>query len=426
MPRGWRSSQSSGAEGVVRRHRPDHLIALFTGIIMLAGLVMIYAIGPQRANVLNTIFGYEYSDTYFVIKQGVSFILAVSSFIFAATFPYKWVFKNATSILGAGFILCAALAIAGWAGLSLAIDANGAVRWISLGPLGSLQPAEVLKLGILVYLGAFLAKKVKEGKINDWHETLMPVTVVTALAMLFVVVIQKDLGTGISLLSIIISMIFVAGLSKKNMGKILLFTVAAGIVFVVSAPHRVDRMLTYLKGDDTSTVDAGSYHIQHAKIALGSGGFFGLGIGKSVQASGYLPEAINDSIFAIFGETFGFVGSMALVALFVALLMRILRVVDSLADLRLKYLAAGVFGWLASHVILNIAAMIGILPLTGITLPLMSYGGTSMIFVTAALGLVYQASRYTVHPSRIKEAQHEDSGSRRGVGRTRHSSRRSS
>lgn len=426
MARGWRSSQSLRAEGVVRRHRPDHLIALFTGIIMLIGLVIIYAIGPQRANVLNSIFGYDYSDTYFVIKQGVSFLLAVSSFVFFATLPYKWVFKNATSILGLGFILCTLLAVAGWAGMSLAIDANGAVRWISLGPLGSLQPAEVLKLGVLVYLAAFLAKRVKEGKMNDWPQTLMPASIVTGLALVFIVIIQKDLGTGISLLSIVISMFFVAGLNRKNIGKLLLITVFAGLVFVVSAPHRVDRMLTYLKGDDTSTVDAGSYHIQHAKIALGSGGFFGLGIGKSVQASGYLPEAINDSIFAIFGETFGFVGSMALVALFVALLMRMLKVMDGLIDLRLKYLAAGVFGWLGSHVILNIAAMIGILPLTGITLPLMSYGGTSMIFITAAIGLVYQASRYTVHPSRIKEAQHEDSSSRRGVGRTRHSSRRSS
>src|SRR5690606_23672963 len=136
--------------------------------------------------------------------------------------------------------------------------------------------------------------------------------------------------------------------------------------------------------------------------------------------------AINDSIFAIFGETFGFVGSIALIALFVALLMRILKVMDGLIDLRLKYLSAGVFGWLGSHVILNIAAMIGILPLTGITLPVMSYGGTSMIFIPAALGLVYQASRYTVHASRIKETQqYENSGSRRGVGRTRHSGRRS-
>jgi cell division protein FtsW (lipid II flippase) len=182
--------------------------------------------------------------------------------------------------------------------------------------------------------------------------------------------------------------------------------------------------MTYLQGDSTTTEDADAYHVQHAKIAIGSGGFWGVGIGNSVQASGYVPEAINDSIFAIIGETFGFIGTVALLALFVALLMRLLGVMDYLVDYRLKLLAAGVFGWLGAHVILNIAAMIGIFPLTGITLPLLSYGGTSMIFITAALGLVFQLSRYTVHPSRIKEVTHEDTRSRRGVGRTRYASRR--
>ncbi len=144
-----------------------------------------------------------------------------------------------------------------------------------------------------------------------------------------------------------------------------------------------------------------------------------------MQASGYVPEAINDSIFAIIGETFGFIGTVALLALFVALLMRLLSVMDGLIDYRLKLLAAGVFGWLAAHVILNIAAMIGIFPLTGITLPLLSYGGTSMIFITAALGLIFQLSRYTTDPSRIKEVTNENSRSRRGVGRTRYAGRRS-
>jgi cell division protein FtsW len=174
--------------------------------------------------------------------------------------------------------------------------------------------------------------------------------------------------------------------------------------------------VTFLKGDSSSTEDAGSYHIEHAKIAIGSGGFFGVGIGNSVQATGYLPEAINDSVFAIMGETFGFVGLVAILGLFVALLMRILKVMDHLVDIRLKLLVAGVFGWLGAHVILNVASMIGIFPLTGITLPLLSFGGTSMIFIAAALGLVFQLSRYTVHTSRLKEASYEDSHSRRGIG----------
>ncbi len=220
-------------------------------------------------------------------------------------------------------------------------------------------------------------------------------------------------------------MLFVAGINKKIMAIAFGGLLAAGLIMVVTAPHRVARVATFLQGDNTSTEDEGAYHIQHAKIAIGSGGFWGVGIGNSVQATGYVPEAINDSVFAILGETFGFVGLVALIAVFVALLMRLLRLMDHLVDIHLKLLAAGVFGWFGAHVILNIAAMIGIFPLTGITLPLLSFGGTSMLFMAAALGLMFQLSRFTIHTSRLKEAnKDEDSSSRRGVRRTRHSSRR--
>jgi len=430
MEQGWRRQRSASPSGsgsvVVRKHRPDHLIALYAGMLMLIGLVLIYAIGPQRANVLNSVFGYDYSDTYFFVKQLVSFVLAVGSFVFFAMLPYKWVTRYATQLLILGLLASVILAIAAWAGLPIVQTANGATRWFDFGPLGTLQPAEVLKFGVLAYVAVFLAKKAKEGPVNDWKNTLYPVMAVTSLSLLLIVVVQKDLGTGIALAAIVFSMLFIAGLSWRNVAVLSGALLVIGLLLIVSAPHRMERVMTYLQGDSSTTQDDGTYHIQQAKIALGSGGLFGVGIGESVQASGYLPEAINDSIFAVFGETFGFVGTMALIVLFVALLMRMLRVMDRLADLRLKLLVAGVFGWFGAHVILNIAAMIGIFPLTGITLPLLSYGGTSMVFMTAALGLVYQLSRYTVHESRIKEETHDDSRSRRGVGRTRNASRRSS
>jgi cell division protein FtsW len=427
MQQGWRQRRNTGDRGeVVRKHHPDRLIVVFTLILMLIGLLMMYAIGPQRANLLNSVFGYEYSDTYFFIKQFISFLLAGTAFIIMAKLPYEWVLKYGGKVLIAGFIACVLLAIAGWAGLGIAQATNGATRWFNLGPLGSIQPAEILKLGLLLYLAVFLGIRYKQALINDIKRTLFPVAILGGLALLIVIVIQKDLGTGIAITAIVTSMLFVAGISKKMVFGLIGLLLAAGLILIVTSPHRIERVATYLQGDNTSTSDDESYHIQHAKIAIGTGGFFGVGIGKSVQASGYLPEALNDSIFAVMGEMFGFIGLVAIIALFVALLMRLLGVMDHLVDIRLKLAAAGVFGWIGSHVILNIAAMIGIFPLTGITLPLLSYGGTSMIFVTAALGFIYQLSRYTVHPSRIKEEDNEDSRSRRGVGRTRHASRRSS
>ncbi len=427
MQPGWRQRRNRGDGGeVVRKHHPDRLIIVFSLILMLIGLLMMYAIGPQRANLLNSVFGYEYSDTYFFVKQFISFLLAGAAFAVMARLPYEWVLKNGSKVLIAGFIACALLAIAGWAGLGIAQATNGATRWFNLGPLGSIQPAEILKFGLLLYLAVFLGIRYKQGMINNLKETLVPVGILTGLALLIVIVIQKDLGTGIAITAIVATMLFVAGISKKLIVGLFGILLVAGLLLIVTSPHRMERVATYLQGDNTSTSDDESYHIQHAKIAIGSGGFAGVGIGKSVQASGYLPEALNDSIFAVMGEMFGFVGLVAIMALFVALLMRLLGAMDHLVDIRLKLAAAGVFGWIGSHVILNIAAMIGIFPLTGITLPLLSYGGTSMIFVTAALGFIYQLSRYTVHPSRIKEEEHEDSRSRRGLGRARHASRRSS
>ena len=426
MAQGWGQRRNTGDRGeVVRKHHPDRLIVVFTLILMLIGLLMMYAIGPQRANLLNSVFGYEYSPTYFFIKQFISFLLAGAAFVAMSKIPYDWVLKNGSKILILGFVACGLLAIASVAGLSIAQGTNGATRWFNLGALGSIQPAEILKLGLLLYLAVFLGIRHKQGLINDVKQTLIPTGILTGLALLIVIVIQKDLGTGIAVTAIVASMLFVAGISKKMVITIIGVLIAAGLLLIFTSPHRIERVGTYLQGDNTSTSDDSAYHIQHAKIAIGSGGFFGVGIGSSVQASGYLPEALNDSIYAVMGEMFGFVGLIAILGLFLALLMRLLGSMDHLVDIRLKLAVAGVFGWIAAHVILNIAAMIGIFPLTGITLPLLSYGGTSMIFVTAALGFVYQLSRYTVHPSRIKEEDHEDTRSRRGVGRTRYAGRRS-
>jgi cell division protein FtsW len=403
------------------------MIALFTGILMLLGLVTIYAIGPQRANVLNNALGSNYSDSYFFIKQIISTLLAVAAFAIAASLPYKFFVKHAWLLFIVGLASCLLLAVAALAGLPFAQEINGATRWFNLGILGSIQPAEIVKFGLMAYLAVFLGKKIKEGEINNWQQTLIPAGLMAAAALFFIVFVQKDLGTGISLIAIVITMLFVAGLNKKVGLTLLAVVVVAGCLMVFTAPHRVARIMTFLQGDSSSVEDDGAYHIQHAKIAIGSGGMNGVGIGNSVQATGYLPEAINDSVFAILGETFGFTGLVALIALFVALLMRLLRVMDHMVDIRLKLLAAGVFGWFGAHVILNIAAMIGIFPLTGITLPLLSFGGTSMLFMAVALGLVFQLSRYTVHSSQIKEdTVHENSRSRRGVGRTRYASRRRS
>jgi cell division protein FtsW len=155
-------------------------------------------------------------------------------------------------------------------------------------------------------------------------------------------------------------------------------------------------------------------------LAIGTGGFFGVGIGNSVQATGYLPESINDSVFAIMGETFGFVGLFVIIAVFGAMLIRMLKVAEHTPGRNERYYIVAVFAWTLAQVAVNIMAMTGLVPVTGITLPLLSYGGTSMIFISFAIGLVLQLSCYTSR----EVIKNEDISSRRGVGRTHYSSRR--
>ncbi len=388
----------------VRKHKPDYQILLYMWLLMMIGLVIMYAIGPQRANVLNNAYGTDfYNSTYFFIKQTISLAAALFAFTVAALFPYKLLQQHAGKILVAGFVACALLFLLGNVVHVEAITqcSLGACRWFDLGPLGGFQPAELLKFGLLLFAAGFLGARAKQGLINDMQQTLIPLGVIVAIAFIFIIGIQKDMGTGISLAAILVAILFMAGLKLRLWLGLGVIMVIVGIFFILIAPHRLDRITTFFSGDSSNVDDAGAYHIAHAKIAIGSGGLMGVGIGNSVQATGYLPEAINDSVFAIMGETFGFVGLVAILTLFTALLLRLLKVSDHLTDIRLRLIVAGVFGWLASHVVLNVGAMIGIIPLTGITLPLLSFGGTSMVFIAAALGLSYQLSRYTVFGSKL-------------------------
>lgn len=433
---GRREHQSARAVDVVagqRRHRPDYRITLFMGLLMLIGVIVMYAIGPARANLLNSLNGTSfYTGNYFVIKQLSALAIAAVAFVLMATIPFATLQKYGWRLVQIGFALCALLFVAG--NLlhidKIATNTLGAYRWFNLGPLGSLQPAEALKFALLIYMSGFLGRRYQEGKINSLRETVYPMAAVAAVALFVVIVLQKDMGTGIAMGSMIAAMFIVSTMKWRLLGRIGLACVALGIIAIISAPHRMERIATFFSGDSAATDSAQStdnnYQIKNAMIALGSGGMFGRGIGRSIQATGYLPEATNDSIFAILGEIFGFIGTTLILGLFAALLVRLLRLTDHLADMPMRLAMAGVFGWLAAHVMMNVASMIGMMPLTGITLPLLSFGGTSMVFITGALGLAFQLSRYTVHKAVVikGDSSDEDTRSRRGIGRTRYAGAR--
>lgn len=428
--RGVRSMAGAGAPVTVggqRRHRPDYQIILFTGLLMMFGLVIMYAIGPQRANVLNTAYGANYSGTYFVIKQAISLGLAAAAFAMCAAIPFAFFKKHSGKLIVSGLALCGLLFIGGNILHidAIAVNTLGAYRWFNLGSFGTFQPSEVMKISLMLFLAGFLGARYQQGRINDKQMTIYPALGLAGLVLFIVVVIQRDLGTGLSIGTMLFSMLIVSSMQWKIIARIAALALVVVVLATVLAPHRMERVATFLNSNSSSAKQDEGYHIHNAMIALGTGGVTGLGVGNSVQATGYLPEAVNDSVFAIIGETFGFIGAVLVLGLFTALLLRLLRTADYLPDMSMRLVAAGVFGWLGAHVVLNVASMISIFPLTGITLPLLSFGGTSMVFIAGALGLVFQLSRYTSHRPIEKEESHENTRSRRGIGGSRYSRRRS-
>ena len=414
-------NQLRAVGGLVRRHRPDYQMIIFVGLLLLLGLIVLYAISPARTQLIND-GGASLDQAHFMQRQLLYLAVGVAAFIAAANVPLKFWQKMAGKILAASLDACLLLAVFGFFDVPIAQCSLGACRWFNLGFI-NFQPAELVKFGMLIYLAGFIGRRVEQKKVNDIQETLIPLGILVGITTVFIIGLQKDMGTGLALLGIVGSMLFVAGVNKRvallSFGGVL----AAAAVFIAIAPHRIARITTFF--GETSDPGGAAYHITQAKIALGTGGLFGLGLGKNVQSFGYLPEAPNDSIFAIMGEAFGFVGLLVILIILVALLLRILAIMDRVEDVRLRLVVAGVFGWLATHSLLNIGAMVGVVPLTGITLPLLSFGGTSLLFIMLALGLVFHISRYTVH-GKIRDnnetQESQNTGSWRRIGGSRRAS----
>ncbi len=373
----------------MRKHKSDRVIGLLMILLLGMGLIVIYAIGPMRANVMNATYGSDYSENYFFLRQMVNVALSLLVVLVAFKVPYKVIRKFSKVIMLTGLVLCGLLALLALINNPVASCELGACRWLKVSGL-SIQPAEVLKLGLVLYLAGLIAERKAEGKLESWWDFWFPFIIVSGMSLAFVVVAQKDLGTGVSLIAIILAMLFMSGIRMRYFLATLAVIGAAGVLAIVTSDHRMERIMTFGSAESSD-----SYHIENAMIAIGTGGLFGVGIGNSVQAMGYLPESINDSVFAVMGETFGFVGLVLVVTCFAVLLMRLLKVANYLEDMEESLIVIGVFAWATAHVVVNIAAMTGIMPLTGITLPLLSYGGTSMLFTATALGIALQLSCYT-------------------------------
>lgn len=364
-----------------RRHRPDYILLMLSIILLVIGLVVVYAISPGLSAQKGT------PENYFITKQLIAIALGVVGFFVISNLPVKsWRHFERPLMLAA--------AISAMAVIFFGEEVNGAQRWIQVGGI-SFQPAELIKFVLIIWAAGFLSNRLREGQLDNFNNTLKPLGIVLAVVTGVVAILQRDLGSTVVMAVIMAAMVFVVGLPLKRIVPIGLVLLVGAAILIGSSGYRRDRLTTFLN-PERDCIGSG-YQSCQALIAVGSGGVLGLGLGKGVQAFGYLPEAANDSIFAIYSEKFGFAGTSFLLLLFAVLFTRLKKIITHAPDDYSKLLATGILAWLSTQTIINVGAMIGLLPVKGITLPFISYGGTSVVFVMGAIGLAFQLSRYTTY-----------------------------
>jgi cell division protein FtsW len=388
-PRDRRVS-SIDRNGQTRRHRPDYTLIIISLILMTLGLMVIYSISPGLAAQRGV------SDNYYVSKQLIAIVLGFIVFGIMATVPLSfWQRARKPLIVAAAVATLIALIMP----VSTLYPAH---RWIRFGGL-SFQSVELIKFAMLFVLSGFLVDRLKRGELSSSQKTFKPLIIGLVVVGFIVAKLQSDLGSVGVMVAMLIAMAFVVGLPLKRALLIGGIILVGAVMLISTSAYRRDRLLTFMHPEQDCLTTG--YQACQALIAVGSGGLFGKGLANSVQAYGYLPEAANDSIFAIFAEKFGFVGAAVLVALFIAFFTRLVRIMERAPDDGSRLIVAGVLAWLSTQTIINVGAMIGLLPLKGITLPLISYGGTSIIFVTGVIGLVFNISRYTTYAPNADTAE---------------------
>jgi cell division protein FtsW len=351
-------------------------LAFLVAVFNLLGLVMVMS---ASSVVARDDYG---SAWYFVVRQAAwAAAGAVALLVIARTDYHRWR-RPAGLFLVVALLLLVLCLVPG-----IGVSANGATRWIGTGSL-AFQPSELAKLAVLVWVADLLARRAAH--MHNTRATLRPVIVVLA-AVATLVMLQPNLGTTIVIAAITLALCFVAGAPLGKLTSWATCSLAAAIALALAEPYRRARVLTFLD-PWADPIDKGYQNIQ-SLVGLGSGGVFGEGLGASRAKWGYLPYAHSDFIFAIIGEELGLVGSIVVVGLFVLLGIIGVRIALHAPDRFGLLLAIGVTAWFCMQAFVNIGAVIGILPITGVPLPFVSAGGSSLVFGMAGAGLLLSVAR---------------------------------
>lgn len=357
---------------------PDYVFLALVGTLTLFGLIVLAS--------ASSVFSYEkFGSSFYLIRHQLlsGFLPGIVLFIVALRIPYGMWRKFAFFILIAMLVLLILVVLPG-----VGRKFGGARSWFTIGSL-SFQPAEFAKLGLIIYLAAWCESK--REVLRDFKAGFLPFMSVAA-AVGILIILQPDVGTLAIVGAIVIFLAYLVGMRISY----LLGSIAIGIfllfLLVKVAPYRAARLDTFVHPElDPQGV---GYHINQALLAVGSGGAFGVGFGHSRQKFRYLPEVTGDSIFPILAEELGFFVSAAFIILIVAIIWRMFRIARDAPDYFSRYAVAGIAGWFGIQSFVNISSMLGILPLTGLPLPFVSYGGTALAVELAAVGIVGSISRH--------------------------------
>lgn len=351
--------------------KTDRLLFLLVTCLTLFGVLMVY-----NASVVTAYK--EFGDKFFYFRQQiVSIVLGFIALFVLSRIDYHKYTKVAP-LLFFGTLMLLVLVLVPHIG----IQTMGARRWLGIGG-HTIQPAELAKLSLVLYFSSLLSKK----------RDLLPFLVLLGSVVLLVMG-EPDLGTTVVLAVTSIVLYFSSGASILPLSAVGFFGSLIGFLLIVSSNYRKERLLTFF---DTSRDPLGaSYHIRQVLIALGSGGMFGVGLGASRQKYEYLPESMTDSIFAVIGEEAGFLGAALLVVGFMVVVWKGFNIAREAPDTFGQLLAIGITTWIGTQALVNFSSMVALVPLTGVPLPFISFGGSSIITTMAGVGILLNVSRYRV------------------------------
>ncbi len=351
-----------------QHHRAD---LVFLGVVIflsLFGLLMVYDSSQVEAY-------QKFSDSYHFFKsQALWMVLGFLGLAIFSFIDYHILQKFSLIAFAGSVVLLLLVFVPG-----LGVEAGGAHRWLKLGI--TIQPAELIKLAVILLFANLFQKGTRAA----------PFLITVALVSLIVGLLQKDLGSAIVFNLIAFGIYFVAGGPIIGFLGFLGLGILGFVGFVLTSPYRMRRVLAFL--DPFSDPQGFSYHISQVLIALGSGGILGLGIGQSRQKFAYIPEVTTDSIFSVIGEEFGLVGGFVLLVIFGFIFSRGIKIAQNAPDNFGKLLAAGLTIWLGAQAIINLAAMVSLVPLTGVPLPFISYGGSALLANLISVGILINISK---------------------------------